>query len=402
MPVAAATKPLDGQSLASIFQWLTTASHHDAMLPRQSAESVVESAHTFGPVEIANIGWAAGTPWHLGFVALEVLVNSAIRSNLNFAPQELASIARRLAVPNVPRKNLRAASLEAAHRALPHLDQRGVATLSWAFAVLIISGALLVNGTLERVQQLLTQSEAEWQAQSLASTVWFSSSSAVGGSLLIEELTKRSCLAAASFGITEAGSLSWSLSHSGRLDLCWMFLDELFVTHAVGIDRAALASAVIGPVLARYGLLEDAAGITKSLQALVAFGDIRSLADPALLTAGMALAELGHSSSAVDLLEQIQGPQTQALLAKACGVYIEMDPEQGGPTTLGLGTTSERRAADCQPSSCSWTGAGVRKRMELRDVHGQVRASSLGVNGCAAPHSCPSQATRSSGHRHGQ
>ena len=141
----------------------------------------------------------------------------------------------------------------------------------------------------------------------------------------MDETVKSCCSIASTFGVTEVGMLTWSLAHSGRLDLCWTFVDELFAAPVAIGDHATLASAAIGPVLATYGLAGDAGGFAKSLQAWVRFGNLHDLAEVGLVATGMVLAEMGEADAAVELLRPRAATHAQGSLARACGLYIEAD-----------------------------------------------------------------------------
>ena len=111
------------------------------------------------------------------------------------------------------------------------------------------------------------------------------------------------------------------------LELCWRLIDAYSASPNEGSedrDRAALAVAAIGPLLATHGLEGDAEGFAKSLKALVSLGELPGLVDPSLKAAGMALAELGRADAAVESLQRRANREPDSLV-KACGLYIESD-----------------------------------------------------------------------------
>ena len=325
--VAGIQKPLEGQSLASIFWCLGTTLCSGRLTVETTSATFVTSAHTCGPVETANIGWAVGTLRHFGFAVPEVLGNAAKQLSMHFAHQELASIARTLAVFDVSRKPPLTAPCNAGCEAVPRMDVRCLAGISWAFVVLVANGACIIRRICEHSGQLLECSPEQFSAQSLASMARFLSSFDVGQSPPMDQTVRLSCSVASSFRDTEAAMLSWSLCHSGRLELCWRLIDAYSASPNEGSedrDRAALAVAAIGPLLATHGLEGDAEGFAKSLKALVSLGELPGLVDPSLKAAGMALAELGRADAAVESLQRRANREPDSL-AKACGLYIESD-----------------------------------------------------------------------------
>ena len=320
---ASVKRQLEGQSLASIFWWPATVESIGQLPVQKPGASFVASPQTCGPVEAANIGWSVGTLRHLGRLLAEVLMHATVVLNVHSAPQELASVAWTFAVPGVQDEQLLVALRKAGLRAVPCMDVRGIAGMSWASVTLVVDAAAAAGSICKRLELLLVHFEAEWQPQSLASTARLSSSSAGGGVLLIDETARLSCRLADGFTATEAGMLSLSLVRCGRLDHCWTFIDALFAQRQRG-DCASLASASLGPLLAAYGDLGDAEGFSRSLRALVVFGELSGLDSVGSAAAGMVLAELGRADEAVELL-QTPGHPVQNALARACGVYIDED-----------------------------------------------------------------------------